>query len=147
MLTVLNAPDNFEAGATLDEAQKNLMALNSDVEGVYKNGENFVMSTTSYVREDGTPYYCVTVLSTENFAKSTEQLKETQIVKVYVERLAAKVALKTTLEKASSYTKGEEEVPLYKLNVSIAGEENNDGEVVFPRTCLLYTSPSPRDRG
>lgn len=36
MLTVLNAPDNFEAGATLDEAQKNLMALNSDVEGVYK---------------------------------------------------------------------------------------------------------------
>lgn len=134
MLTVLNAPDNFEAGATLDEAQKNLMALNSDVEGVYKNGENFVMSTTSYVREDNTPFYCVTVLSTDNFAKSTEQLKETQIVKVYVERLAAKVALKTTLEKASSYTKEEKEVPLYKLNVSIAGEENNEGEVVFPST-------------
>lgn len=132
MLTVLNAPANFEAGATLEEAQKNLMALNNGVEGVYKNGENFVMSTTSYVREDGTPYYCVTTLSPENFAKSTEQLKDAQIVKVYVERLAAKVALRTTLTEASSYMKGDDKVSLYKLNVSIAGEENDEGKVVFP---------------
>ena len=53
-------------------------------------------------------------------------MKDAQIVKVYVERLAAKVALRTTLTEASSYMKGDDKVSLYKLNVSIAGEENDD---------------------
>ena len=125
MITVLNAPANYEPGSTLDAMLATLSG------GIYQgdNSKSFIMSTTSYVHDAGTagtatPYF-VTELTDDNFQEKPipEDIEENDVVKVYVERLAAKVTLK-----ANDQISNKEDNGLYKLNVTVAGSENADNE-------------------
>ena len=119
MVTVLNAPTAFQPANTLTGMQTALSG------GIYKSGNsNFIMSTTSYVRTDETPYY-VTKLATTDFHAEPIPSTTTGItpVKVYVERLAAKVSL----EVASTLSQQADANGRYKLKVTVAGSDNNDG--------------------
>ena len=91
MVTVLNAPEDYQPGETLDGSV--------------------------------TPYF-VTELTTDNFQE--EPIPTTvndNVVKVYVERLAAKVLLEVSDQIGNKESNG-----LYKLNVTVAGDDNDDVE-------------------
>lgn len=120
MVTVLNVPANFQPAGTLTGMETAMSG------GIYKSGTtgNFIMSTTSYVRTDNTPCY-VTKLATTDFHAEPIPSATTGIepVDVYVERLAAKVSL----EVAASLSAQADKNGRYKLNVTVAGDDNNDG--------------------
>ena len=129
LVTVLNTSNDFEAGKTLGEVEKTLMAG----QGIYKNTEKgFIMSTTSYknsqTSDKGLPLYFVTEITESNFAKEPAKAEYSSPVSVYVERLAAKVKLDVDNESlkpvADGATKG-----MYKLNVTIAGNQNDQGTI------------------
>lgn len=112
MVTVLNAPEKFEPAGTLKE-MKEVLA------GGYMSGSNFIMTTTSY--DKGTTPYCVTEIAANNFKKEPMQAEDADPVKVYVERLAAKVTLKvdeTVLKPVTGKT------DVYELKLTVAGEDN-----------------------
>ena len=118
LVTVLNAPTGFTPGETLTKMEEKMAG---GVEGIYKSSsaKNFIMSTTSYVRTTGndTPY-CVTELRSGDF--SLEPISNNpNAVKVYVERLAAKVML--TL---SDELKEKEDNGFYHLKVTVVGGDN-----------------------
>lgn len=121
MVTVLNAPADYQPGETLDAMLETLSG------GIYQ-GQNFIMSTTSYAHDKNangsvTPYF-VTELIADNFQK--EPISTTvndNVVKVYVERLAAKVTLDVSDQIGNKESNG-----LYKLNVTVAGDDNDDVE-------------------
>ncbi|MCD8291672.1 MAG: Mfa1 family fimbria major subunit [Prevotella sp.] len=125
VVTILNQPDNFTPGTTLER-----------MEGLYANGiyddpesntPNFIMSTSSYLGASDA-YSFVTELSDGDFTTSLSAAQsKTDAVKIYVERLAAKVTLGV-----SSEISNVEDNDYYKIGETIGGEENNeeDGEAV-----------------
>lgn len=102
VITVLNAPSDFEAGATMDETAEKLTAFAKSFPTNSTNG-TFVMTTSSFLgaknglnggeRHDDTYYYATKL--NENDFKTTLQAAQqnTQPVEIYVERLAAKIQL------------------------------------------------------
>ena len=83
---------------------------------------NFVMSNSVYVAADGKPAYS-TALKEENFATTLEEAqKETNKVKIYVERVVARLDLTVSLEKDEALST--EDSPVY----SVSKEYTIDGE-------------------
>lgn len=134
LVTVLNGDGRY--GQTLDEMEALLSTTDETAtDGGFKAGENFIMTTSSYVHSDGTPYF-VTKLEDGNFGKDPGNIEKP--VTVYVERLAAKVRLSFT-ENASGAknplvpvtikdAEGNTLKNTYKMNVTIAGDDNKDEE-------------------
>lgn len=129
LVTVLNGDGRY--GQTLNEMEALLSTTDETAtDGGFKAGENFIMTTSSYVHSDGTPYF-VTKLEEGNFAKDPGNIEKP--VTVYVERLAAKVRLSFT-ENASGAKNPLVPVTIeglkntYKMNVTIAGDDNKDEE-------------------
>ncbi|MCD7721995.1 MAG: Mfa1 family fimbria major subunit [Prevotellaceae bacterium] len=125
MVTVLNQPSGFEPAETLDEMQTELasktdLAIMLDEE----NQTNFTISTTSYKRDGVDGYYFVTPLATDNFYEDPVEANEddANAVQVYVERLAAKVTVRTSLEGTTL----DDGTILYQINATVAGDDNND---------------------
>ena len=96
MLTVLNAPSDFNPGATLDETRLKIMNI--------KNGEDFIMSTSSYLSDADGFEYGANKLTTSDFLVQDAGTvtpddvfdgdnNDKHVVEVYVERLAAKVSV------------------------------------------------------
>lgn len=129
LVTVLNTSDDFEAGKTLGEVEKTLMAG----QGIYRNVEKgFIMSTTSYknglASDKGLPLYFVTEITENNFAKEPAKAEYSSPVSVYVERLAAKVKLDVDNESLEPITDGATK-GMYKLNITVAGNQNDQGTI------------------
>ncbi len=129
LVTVLNKDDNFKPGATLAEMETKL----SDDDGVgIQNKGLFTMSTTSYKDAAGATSrktYFVTPLVEANFA--TEPIVDDKAaipnpVVVYVERLAAKVTLRTDMTASSTLSDG---TTLYQINTTVAGDPNSGNSV------------------
>lgn len=104
MVAVLNKPDNFVYGETLDEMQTVL--ADNNAEGIYYpettnsvTTNYFTMSTTSYTDTNRAKYF-VTEVNEENFSLEpiTDVSAITNVMTVYVERLAAKVTLNVSDE-------------------------------------------------
>lgn len=127
MVTVLNKPNTFIHGNTLDEMEKTL--ANNAAEGIYypNNGKNyFTMSTTSFAGQ-GLKKYFVTEIKEENFSLEPITGTYPNPLTVYVERLAAKVSLSTNLT-AIEIGDGEAKRKLYKVKAAtIAGKPNAGG--------------------
>lgn len=140
MVTVLNKPTDFEPGATLT-AMKTAMA--GIVNGYYEedNTKYFTMSTTSYkagndnydTNNHEDDQYFTTVVHTNNFSTEPIDLDnygngENNItpVTVYVERLAAKVSLTSSLTAASGQDWFVGNKTYYEVTTTVAGL-NNDG--------------------
>lgn len=146
MVTVLNRPEDFQYGETLEEMEKKLA---SDVSVGHRDSEGkFVMSTTSWADqtsvqtgyEAGKKLYFVTEVKESNFLPEPITDDNSNYVTVYVERLAAKVALKINdLENKTTYTddKGNS-VPLYKVSATIAGEDNEAATGSDPAAETFY---------
>lgn len=121
MVTVLNAPADFEPGATLDDTRAAISAI--------RNGSNFVMSTTSFVDAKFTDEYGTNMLTADDFlvqpagTVTPDNVFETNpdlhAVEVYVERLAAKVEVRSAVEL--------NEDGYVKLTVPVAGDPNSQG--------------------
>lgn len=123
MVTVLNAPADFNPGTTLDEMEKALSYANASTES-YKNGVHFIMSTTSYNHTNDTelPYYFVTRVKSTDF--QTEPVVDPfNAIEVYVERLAAKVTLKVD---GSTLQPVEGKTNVYAIEWTVAGMGNKD---------------------
>lgn len=118
MVTVLNKPGDFTPGQTLDEMEKTLS--DEDGVGIWNTVDDtnyFTMSTTSYEHSDSSPYF-VTEVKEENFSLEPIDADNIQSpVTVYVERLAAKVTVKSDGLKA-------DENGRYKITTTVAGNEN-----------------------
>lgn len=118
MVTVLNKPGDFTPGQTLDEMEKTLSY--EDGVGIWNTVDDtnyFTMSTTSYEHSDSSPYF-VTEVKEENFSLEPIDADNIQSpVTVYVERLAAKVTVKSDGLKA-------DENGRYKITTTVAGNEN-----------------------
>lgn len=137
VVTVLNAPDNFVPGATLDEMGRKL--LNS-----YKTeGGHFIMTTSSYFgadnakdKEDGEGHnYFATKLNSSYFFQETPAPAEqaTNVLQIYVERLAVRVGIDLSALKGKELAnvKYHDEVSgndyaLYEVDVTVAGDPNPD---------------------
>lgn len=133
MVTVLNAPADFNPGRNLTETQAALSAI--------RNGDNFVMSTTSFVDASFTDKYGTNKLTTDDFLVQPagtvtpddifDQDNTKHAVEVYVERLAAKVEARIDL--AASTVEGADNSGklnadgYIELNVPVAGNDNNVG--------------------
>lgn len=113
VVTVLNIPNGFTAGRTLEEMEK---ALNASV----KEGENFIMTTTSYFDgdKDHDQYYFATQVKSTDFVKTPEETEDKKPVQIYVERLAAKVTLSVS-DEMDNYKDG-----YYTLKATVAGDDN-----------------------
>lgn len=121
LVTALNVPAEFTPANTLTEMEK---ALSGGEAGIYKSvtAKNFIMSTTSYARATAStkPYY-VTELQPSNFSLEPVVANPANVVKIYVERLAAKVTLGISdALKAKADDNGR-----YKLSVTVAGGDND----------------------
>ena len=127
MVTVLNKPDNFVYGKTLDEMQTAL--ADNNAEGIYYptttndvTTNYFTMSTTSYTEANRAKYF-VTEVKEENF--SLEPITDVNVITnamtVYVERLAAKVTLNVSGELPKDAN------GRYPIKVTVAGEDNSAG--------------------
>lgn len=133
MVTVLNRPSSdFEPGGTLAEMETKLASESTvGITTQYDGTDHFVMSTTSWANQNGvqTDYqigeqkYFVTEVKEDNFLLEpvSESIDEGKVVTVYVERLAAKVTLKTILTPSATLTGG---TKLYELQATVAGNEN-----------------------
>lgn len=123
MITVLNVPEGFNPGATLDDTRKALVDI--------KSGDNFVMSTTSFIDESFTDQYGTNKLKTTDFQIQPagtvtpddifETNPNTPAVEVYVERLAAKIEVEYMAQ-------GVNEDGYVALNIPVAGNPNNVGD-------------------
>lgn len=132
MVTVLNAPDFVCPETNITDAATALQQYATAFPDKQSNG-TFVMSTSSYLSADDLnhddTFYYATKLRDEDFYLSAEEaLTNGNAVKVYVERLAAKVTLNIS-ENApqTTYTDAEGvEHVIYKLDQSLAGAGNGD---------------------
>lgn len=127
MVAVLNKPDNFVYGKTLDEMQTVL--ADNNAEGIYYpettnsvTTNYFTMSTTSYTDTNRAKYF-VTEVKEENFSLEpvTDVSAITNVMTVYVERLAAKVTLNVSDELQEDVN------GRYSIKVTVAGEDNSAG--------------------
>ena len=128
VVTVLNRPDGFEPGKTLTEMGQ-LLSVEGAVDGGYKTGDNFIMSTSSYIHADGTPNF-VTELVEDNFVNDPGSIDPAKVVTIYVERLAAKVKIGVTVnaEGATSPLVPVSGKPdTYEMKMTIAGDPNAAG--------------------
>ena len=88
---------NGAAGAYKD---KTLAELKAALSTSYLNGNNFIMTNSTYNNSDATSQYFATVMNNNNFLKEkpTEQeLTHDNAAQIYVERLASKVTVNTPL--------------------------------------------------
>lgn len=128
MLTVLNAPAGFTSKMTLQETADDIFAQAADkTDGGIYSGSNFIMSTSSYGRATAGEPAFVNVLTTDNFKLSaTEATAETNVVEVYVERLAAKVSVGVDNTAAGLvYDAGK---GMYKLRITVSGDPNDQDQ-------------------
>lgn len=134
MVTVLNRPEDFEYGETLQEMEKKLASESTvGITTQYEGTDHFVMSTTSWTNQTDvqTNYqqekqrYFVTEVKEDNFLLEPvpENIDENNVVKVYVERLAAKVTLKMGNLSNDKVTLNDGTV-LYKLKATVGGNAN-----------------------
>lgn len=132
MVTVLNRPTDFATSVPETLAQMEKTLADEDGVGITVD-DKFVMSTSSYAKstasEKDKPTYFVTEINDENFftepVDNTNPDKIKQYVKVYVERLAAKVTLSVA---ESSDRLEKEEIngeTYYKIKATVAGEGND----------------------
>lgn len=134
MVTVLNAPAEFQPGATLDEMEKALTyAAVSHTS--YLNGKYFIMSTTSYKHEtkEDLPKYFVTKVKTTDFQKEPV-VDPFNAIAVYVERLAAKVTLKVDNTVLKPVKVNDDGSSVYEIEWTVAGMENKDKPNTTPST-------------
>lgn len=134
VVTVLNTPTGFVPGKTLKEMESTLSYAAARTDGGYRNGDNFIMSTTSFVPKNTASdfqYYFATEVSESDFKKEpTAAAEELSPVQIYVERLAAKVSLKVDADQSnenalSSPVQGEDGATYYKLKITVAGMDNS----------------------
>lgn len=93
LVAYLNVPEDVEnvlKTKTLDEAMAYVAQL-SDISN-FSSAKNFIMTNSVYL--DGSDIACATKVGRNNFAE-TEDAAKTNPIKVYVERLAAKVRMTT----------------------------------------------------
>ena len=127
LVTVLNSPSSDLYGATLEEMEHLLTDANA-TDGGFMSGEDFIMTTSSYKRT-GKEKYFVTVLEENNFVTDPGQIKDADVVTVYVERLAAKVKVDmvANYEGAKSPLIPVEGKPFtYEMKMTVAGDPNKD---------------------
>lgn len=127
VITVLNPTTAFinkvqNTPLTLAQTRSELMDI--------KNGENFIMSTTSFVPSDDTPdksrydieHFGATKLFSTDYSTEPVTVMPSNAVKIYVERLAAKFSLT-----------GTDLDGIFPVDVTIAGmDNNNNGNVELP---------------
>lgn len=136
VITVLNAPSDFEAGATMAETAEKLTAFAKSFPTNSTDG-TFVMTTSSFLgakdglnggeRHDDT-YYYATKLNSNDFMTTLEAAQtNTQPVEIYVERLAAKVQMSAegTTENIDNHT-------VYKIQQTLAGgdDQTSGGDAI-----------------
>ncbi len=88
---------NGAAGAYKD---KTLAELKAALSTSYLTGDKFIMTNSTYNNSDETSQYFATVMNDNNFLKekpTEEKLTDENAVQIYVERLASKVTVNTTL--------------------------------------------------
>lgn len=133
VVTVLNAPEGFVPGETL-AAMETALSYASDskaktYDGEYRNGDKFIMSTSSFVRTDtGLPYFA-TEVPEASFQKEPLAAEVAKPVNIYVERLAVKVSLKVDATQGDGNALlepvlGKDGDTYYKFKVTVAGKEN-----------------------
>ena len=149
MLTVLNAPD-FTPETTLTATAEKLdtytrtLSVAPEAGGSKEEAACMVMSTSAYFHDgDGdvanhsNTYPYVTVLEPDDFKLTPEDaVASAGAVKVYVERLAAKVQVSVDAEPAVTIGSGDDARYLYKLTESVAGDLNDQGGSASANTQL-----------
>lgn len=134
MVTVLNRPSDFEPGGTLAEMETKLVSESTvGITTQYDGTDHFVMSTTSWTNQidvqtnyqQGEQRYFVTEVKEDNFLLEPvpENIDEDKVVKVYVERLAAKVTLEMGSLSNSVVTLNDG-TKLYEIQATVAGDKN-----------------------
>lgn len=136
VITVLNAPSDFEAGATMAETAEKLTAFAKSFPTNSTDG-TFVMTTSSFLgakdglnggeRHDDT-YYYATKLNSNDFMTTLEAAQtNTQPVEIYVERLAAKVQMS-----ADGITENIDNHTVYKIQQTLAGgdDQTSGGDAI-----------------
>lgn len=147
VITVLNAPDfvcpETNMAACAEALQQYAAAFPESKTDAAKG--TFVMSTSSYLgtgdkNHDDTYYYATKLDATDFYLTPEEATTKGKAVKIYVERLAAKVTLKVsdTLESVNAYDKDGKSHTLYKLSASLSGSINGDLNDQPATTTQLY---------
>ncbi len=113
VVAVLNGPVGKYKGTSLT-------ALQSAIVDSYLEGNNFIMTNSTYNNGDADSKYFATALVAKNFLNekpTTDQLTQDNAVQIYVERVAAKVevALKTGTDGVITLTPAEGE-PKYEID-------------------------------
>ena len=141
MITVLNDP-NFAPESTIEATAKRLAS--------YGASGNMVMSTSSYFSTTGNGEknhdnkypYATKLESTDFYTTPDAATTDGQAVKIYVERLAAKVKLSLAETLAAKAVKGTDkdgvEHTLYKLTQTVAGKPNDQENPDQTATTDLY---------
>lgn len=137
VITVLNAPSDFEAGATMAETAEKLTAYATSFPATNGPATPFVMTTSSFLgavtganggeRHDDT-YYYATKLNSNDFMTTLEAAQtNTQPVEIYVERLAAKVQMS-----AEGDTEIIDNHQVYKIQQTLAGgdDQTSGGDAI-----------------
>lgn len=123
MVTVLNKPNSFIHGSTLDEMEVALAKNEQEVASYTNNGDTyFTMSTTSFANQ-GLKKYFVTEVKDENFSLEPISGTITNAVTIYVERLAAKVSLGVSEELEATMVDNK----YYVIKATVAGAGNSSG--------------------
>ncbi|MBP3532763.1 MAG: hypothetical protein J6J75_00500, partial [Alistipes sp.] len=124
VVTILNRPAAFTHGNTLDEMQT-LLSNEAATDGGFKNGNYFIMTTSSYVRS-GDEKYFVTVLDDSNFVTDPGDIDDAKRVTIYVERLAAKIKVTFTkkegVDGALVPVEGKDDT--FAMKMTVAGDPN-----------------------
>lgn len=147
VITVLNAPDfvcpETNIAACAEALQQYAAAFAESKTDAAKG--TFVMSTSSYLgtgdkNHDDTYYYATKLDATDFYLTPEEATTTGKAVKIYVERLAAKVTLKVadTLESVTANDKDGKSHTLYKLSASLSGSINGDLNDQPATTTQLY---------
>jgi len=135
VVTVLNRPSDFYPdGKSLTEmqtllAQQDKTTCDGAVKYTADGKQYFIMSTTSYGRDDTNVPYYVTELTDDNFTEETSSSTSTP-VDIYVERLAAKVRVSLNTNDDSKLKPVAGKDNTFELTMTIAGKDNKEGEGV-----------------
>ncbi len=144
VITVLNAPD-FTPASTMAETAAKMEAAAQDLQYFTKDGDEslFVMSTSSYYGDDANhdnKYYYATKITPDNFSTEPVVAAPTKVVNIYVERLAAKVELKTDATKLVGETATDGSTIIYPLTATVAGELNDGSSVGTTQLYVRFTN-------
>ncbi|MDE6125962.1 MAG: Mfa1 family fimbria major subunit [Muribaculaceae bacterium] len=144
MVTVLNAPD-FEPASTIQATSEALDTYYRSLDSEDGKSNFMVMSTSSYftagtvANHDNKFPYATKLETTDFYTTPAEATADGKAVKVYVERLAAKVQLDVTAGNKTTYTdeKGDRHT-IYKLTQTVAGDANDQENTDNKATTDLY---------